>query len=168
MVSLVFLRAKDSNSLNMPIIRFICEASLKVGAQTIFDGILDLQNWPSFKGYGPLPGIRKAEYGFKTTNVVGTIIQVENTDGSQHTETIQEWVPEKSIMIELGNFSAPLSHLATHFTEKWSFLPAEKPQIMRREFILHAKSRLTLPFLWIISILMKRAVDRHSAYIQQT
>ena len=138
---------------------------MKVGAGAIFDGILNLENWSSFKGYGPVPGIRKAEYKIKTDKIVDSVIEVESTDGSHHTETIKEWILGKSMVIEMGNFSSPLSHLATHFIERWSFLPSGKAQIMRREFTLYPKNFWALPFLWLISKFMKRAVDRHSAYI---
>ena len=50
--------------------------------------ILDLSKWPEFNGYGPLPGIREADFETKTDEIVGTKIRVTNRDGSTHVEEI--------------------------------------------------------------------------------
>ena len=83
--------------------------------------ILDLGLWPSFQGYGPLPGIRAAEYEARTPEVVGTRIRVTDTDGSSHVEEIVEWEPDRRIRLRMGEFSPPLSHLATGFDETFEF-----------------------------------------------
>lgn len=45
--------------------------------------------------YGPLPGIREAEFEAKTAEIVGTRIRVTNRDGSTHVEEIVEWEPTR-------------------------------------------------------------------------
>ncbi|MBX7157734.1 MAG: hypothetical protein K1X66_05045 [Verrucomicrobiae bacterium] len=149
----------------MRILRFVCETPIKMGVETIFEKIQNLENWTSFKGYGPLPGIRKTEYAVKTNGITGSVVQVENTDGSRHTESFLEWIPEQKIVIKLSDFSSPLSKLSTHFIETWSFLSSGDSRLMRREFELYPKHFMALPFLWIIAQLMKKAVNRHSAFI---
>jgi hypothetical protein len=47
-------------------ITFTCEATLPQKPEEIASQILDLSRWPEFNGYGPLPGIREAE--FETTD----------------------------------------------------------------------------------------------------
>jgi hypothetical protein len=72
-------------------ITFTCRATVPFTPQQIADQILNLANWPKFQGYGPLPGIMAAEIEVRTPHVVGTRIQVTNTDGSRHVEEITVW-----------------------------------------------------------------------------
>ena len=69
-------------------ITFACEEKLAVPPERIAEQILDLGLWPGFRGYGPLPGIRAAEFEARTPEVVGTRIRVMDTDGSVHVEEI--------------------------------------------------------------------------------
>src|SRR3954468_8000109 len=96
-------------------IRFACEETLSLPPEQIARQILDLSRWPEYRGYGVLPGIRSAEFERQTTEVVGTRISVANTDGSSHTEQIVEWEPGRRVRLRMGDFSPPLSHLATGF-----------------------------------------------------
>lgn len=43
-------------------ITFSCEATLSRKPEEIASQILDLSKWPEFNGYGPLPGIKHAEF----------------------------------------------------------------------------------------------------------
>ena len=68
-----------------------------------------------------LPGIKAAEFEARTPEVVGTRIRVTNTDGSSHVEEIVEWEPDRRLRLRMGEFSPPLSRLATGFDETWEF-----------------------------------------------
>ena len=142
-------------------ISFYCEAELKVSGQTIFDGIRDVQQWTSFSGYGFLPGIKQARYHELLEGMVGSIIHVENTDGSTHQERIVKWVPGQSIEMELGQFSKPLANIASHFIERWEFFEQQGKPFVRRYFDLYPKTLVTKPFLWFIALMMRRAIQRH-------
>ena len=54
-------------------------------------------------------------------NIVGTRIRVTNRDGSTHVEEIVVWQPDQKIELQMSEFSAPLSHLATSIDERWMF-----------------------------------------------
>ncbi len=139
---------------------FSCETTLPLRPNEIAEQVLDITNWPDFEGYGPLPGIKSAEFEVRTPEIVGSRIRVENTDGSSHVEEIVEWEPERSLRLNMAEFSAPLSRLATDIGETWEFERAGDTTNVVRSFQLHARSALTRPFLWLISKLLKRAIDR--------
>ena len=61
----------------------------------------------------------------------------------------------------MGDFSPPLSRLATGFEETWDFRCIGPDTRVVRTFELHATSRATRPLLWLISLLLKRAIARH-------
>ena len=82
--------------------------------------ILDVTKWPDFQGYGPIPGIKTAEFEVRTANAVGSRLRVTNLDGSTHVEEIVVWRPDERLQLHMQNFSPPLSRLATGFVETWS------------------------------------------------
>ena len=121
-----------------------------------------------FTGYGPLPGIRAAEFEVRTEDVVGTRIRVTNTDGSGHVEEIVGWEPERRLRLDMREFSPPLSRLATRFEEIWEFeRPGDGTRVVR-SFRLYPKSFLARPVLWLISLLLKRAIARHVRQMRRT
>ncbi len=142
-------------------ITFACREDFDLPPEAIAGQILDLANWPGFKGYGVLPGIRAAEFEVRTPEVVGTRIRVTNTDGSSHTEEVAEWDPVRRVLLRFGGFSPPLSRLASAFEETWDFERVGGVTRATRSFKIHAKSALAWPILWLISFLLKGAVARH-------
>jgi hypothetical protein len=142
-------------------ITFTCEATLPQKPEEIASQILDLSRWPDFNGYGPLPGIKQAEFETKTAEIVGTRIRVTNRDGSTHVEEIVEWQPTRRMRLHMSKFSPPVSRLATAFDETWQFEPDGDRTHVVRSFEMHPKSAMTRPLLWLISFLLKRAIARH-------
>ena len=142
-------------------ITFSCEATLADPPERIAEQILDLGLWPGFEGYGPLPGIRSAEFEVRTPEVIGTRIRVTDTDGSTHVEEIAEWEPDRRVRLRMGEFSPPLSRLALGFDETFEFERTGGQTRVVRRFELHPKSTATRPLLWLISLLLKRAIARH-------
>jgi hypothetical protein len=142
-------------------ITFSCEETLGMPPERIAEQILDLTRWPDFRGYGVLPGIKAAEFEARTPEVVGTRIRVTNTDGSSHVEEVVEWQPDRRLRLRMGEFSPPLSRLATEFVETWEFGLADGGTRVVRSFDLHARSGPTRPLLGLISILLRRAIARH-------
>jgi Polyketide cyclase / dehydrase and lipid transport len=142
-------------------IRFSCTEMLGLLPADIAGRILDLAHWTDFKGYAVLPGIRAAEYEARTPGVVGSRIRVTNTDRSSHVEEVVEWQPDHSLRLRMTEFSPPLSRLATEFLESWEFRRIDNATIVTRSFELHPKSGVTRPVLWLISLLLKRAIARH-------
>src|SRR5438132_2698304 len=102
-------------------ITLTCEETLPLVPEDIARQILDLTKWPDFHGYGPLPGIKVAEFEVQTPGIVGSRIRVINTDGSNHVEEIVEWQPDQRLRLHMKEFSAPLSRLATRIEETSEF-----------------------------------------------
>ena len=142
-------------------ITFACTETLAVAPEEVGQQILNLSNWPAFTGYGPLPGIRAAEFEVRTPGVVGTRIRVTNTDGSGHVEEVTEWEPGRRLRLDMTDFSPPLSRLATRFEEAWDFERMGDGTRVVRSFRLHPKSAFVRPALWLISRLLKRAIAGH-------
>lgn len=142
-------------------ITFSCTDTLALSPAEIAGRILDLAHWTEFTGYAVLPGIKGAEFEVRTPGVVGSRIRVTNTDGSSHVEEVVEWQPEHSLRLRMSEFSAPLSRLATEFVESWAFKRAGTATRVTRSFELHPKSAVARPALWLISLLLRRAIVRH-------
>jgi hypothetical protein len=142
-------------------ITFACQDTLDLAPEEIAPQILDVTKWLDFKGFGPIPGIRVAEYEVRTPDIVGSRIRVTNTDGSTHVEEIVQWQPGHRLQLQMKDFSAPLSRLASRIEETWEFeRVANETQVIRR-FQMQAKNALARPFLWLISVLLKKAITRH-------
>ena len=142
-------------------ITFSCEQTLALAPEDIARLILDVTKWPDFRGYVVLPSIKTAEFEVRTPGVVGSRIRVTNTEGSQHVEEIVEWQPDHRLRLHMKEFSAPLSRLATSFVESWAFERVGSATKVTRSFELHPKSGFTRPALWLISLLLNRAIARH-------
>jgi len=140
---------------------FECQATIALTGQQISEQILDLSRWPEFAGYGLLPGIKAAEFEERTSEVVGTRIQVHNNDGSRHVEQITEWDPDRTLCMEFGDFTPPLSVLADKFVERWEFQAAGTQTDVTRSFELHARSLLFRPVFQIVAIFLRRAIVQH-------
>jgi Polyketide cyclase / dehydrase and lipid transport len=148
-------------------ITFSCTEALPLAPEDIARQILDLANWTDFTGYGVLPGIRAAEFEVRTPGVVGTRIRVTNTDGSGHVEEVVEWQPDRRVRLAMKDFSPPLSRLATGFEETWEFERLGDGTRVVRSFALHPKTALARPVLWLVSILLKRAIGRHLSQMRR-
>ena len=142
-------------------ITLTCKEILSLAPEEIARQILDLTKWPEFHGYGPIPGIKVAEFEVQTPGIVGSRIRVTNGDGSSHVEEIMEWEPDHRLRLEMKEFSAPLSRLATRFEETWELKRTGNGTHVTRSFRLHAKSFLARLLLWMISFFLKRAIARH-------
>lgn len=92
----------------MKSITFACKKTLPLAPEEIANQILDVEKWPEFQGYGPIPGIKTAEFEIRTANIVGSRIRVTNLDGSTHVEEIVEWQPDQRLQHQMQDFSPPL------------------------------------------------------------
>lgn len=157
------LRGSEQKALrdDMRPITFACRKTLPIKPEAIANQILDLAKWPDFRGYGPIPGIKSAEFQSRTANVVGSRIRVTNLDGSTHIEEIVVWQPDNRLQLLMKDFSQPLSRLATSFVETWDFQHINDQTTVLRSFEMYARSRAAWPILWLISFVLKRAIDRH-------
>ena len=126
----------------------------------ICETILDLANWPSFEGSGPVPGIREARYLARPAGLVGTRIGVINADGSSHVEEIVQATQGRSRSLRIGEFSAPASWLFSHFLEHWRFRSEGDATEVERTMELFPRHPLTRPLALVISRYLQRALEQ--------
>jgi len=55
-------------------ITFSCEQTLALAPEDIARQILDVTRWPDFNGFGPIPGIKAAEFEVRTPDIVASRI----------------------------------------------------------------------------------------------
>jgi hypothetical protein len=134
--------------------------NLPQSVDEICDEFFDVSKWSSFKGYGPIPGIKQAVRS-DTGERKDAHFSVLNTDDSSHEESVTDYVPGKSLTIRLDNFSPPLNKLATHFIETWQFTAYEKHTRVVRSFELYPRHFIAAIPLWFVSFFLKRAVKNH-------
>ena len=143
----------------------VCTRTTRLRGEEIGEQILNVENWPDFQGYGPLPGIAEAHFETRTPEVVGTRIRVRNCDGSTHVEEIVEWKPAERITLEMKEFSRPVSLFASRFIERWQFERSEDVTAIRRSIELQHKSFFGWLVLGGISRFLRKAVERHLAQL---
>jgi hypothetical protein len=143
-------------------ITFVCSSVVQREPREIALQIPLVERWPEFDGWGPIPGIAKAEYELQTEGVVGSRIVVSNRDGSQHVEEFVEWEPDRRVVLRMSGFSRPLARLARRFDEEWTFTPGSSGgTLVTRKLALYPVSRLARLPLLLISLLLKKAIERH-------
>lgn len=147
---------------NVAPIRAEVRAALRTSGQAICTSILDVAQWPSFRGWGPLPGIRAARFRQRTDTVVGSVIEVQNDDGSSHVERITRWEPGVAVTFHIEELSRPLSALATHLVETWTFAPTSDGDTASvRTMALYPRGRLGRLLLHLVAPMLRRALARH-------
>ena len=137
-------------------------------SQDICAQFLDLERWTDFKGYSILPGIEKAVFEIRTPSIVGSRINVQNSDGSSHVEEIVRWDTSNGIAMRFEDFSPPLKNIASHFIETWEFHPAADGTEVTRSMVMVPKSFLGWLILLPISKLMKKAFEKNLAESART
>lgn len=135
--------------------------------QELFDDFLDVSRWSEFKGYFILPGIEKAEFEFKTPDLIGSRVRVHNTDGSTHVEEIIEWDAQNRIAVKFQAFEPPVKHLATHFIETWEFRCSADGTQVTRSMRMYPKGWAGWFMLVPISRLMKKAFEKQLSQSQK-
>ncbi len=146
-------------------ITFTITADSLISLEQICEEIFDVNQWTSFKGYGPLPGIAKVTMKSPADSIVGTEFYVENTDGAKHKETVQFFNPGKCLVMKMTDFIAPIQNIATHFIERWDFVDTISGYRINRTFELYPKNVFAILPLWLISQLLKKAIARHTHQI---
>lgn len=146
-------------------LQVVCRSTIRATPLQIAALILDLDRWPEFRGYGPIPGIERASFETRTLDVVGTRIHVTNCDGSSHIEEVTQWQTEHRLQLTMKEFSAPLSRLASSFIETWELEQHGDITHVTRTIEMNPKSISAWPILWFISTFLKQAISRHLTQI---
>lgn len=133
-----------------------------VPAHRVFDFTSDDNNFTTFTGYGPIPGIVKARYETAGPPRLGAIRRVEKTDGTEHREEITVFEPPGRHSSRITGLSFPFSWLVREGIDDWQFR-AEGPAltVVERTFSFELTTPLVAPIAWLIlHLLMKKAAHR--------
>jgi hypothetical protein len=146
-------------------ITFTVEVKYFQEPRYIFDSFMQIEKWNDFKGFGIIPGIKTANFIVKSESIKGSIIRVENTDGSSHKEEILAFEIDKYLKIKLYDFTKPLSYFSTHFLEEWALKKMEDGYKIERSMTLFSKGKISRFILKVISLILKRAIQKHTEYV---
>lgn len=141
--------------------RFTTTGRIDAPPAEVFRFVVTLANWPSFTGYGPLPGIVEASLPPGEALRLGARVRVQNTDGSVHHEVVTAFEPgaRYAVRMELG---PPASRLMSGIDEEVLLEPDGGGTRMTRRFTTPARSGWTRPVVWLVThLLLRPAVRRH-------
>ena len=148
-------------------ISFSIETHITGNPKEFLEAIFIVENWTSFSGWGPIPGIDTAILDISDDSKIGTTIDVTNKDGSTHRETVVEYVPGERLVMRMDKFSAPLARFASHFLETWDLEKESDSYRLVRSFELYPKNTMGKIVLPIVSIMLKKAVRKHTLELAQ-
>jgi hypothetical protein len=146
-------------------ISFTVEVMYFQEPQYIFNSFLQIEKWNDFKGFGIIPGIKTANFIVKSESIKGSIIRVENTDGSSHKEEILAFEKDTYLKIKMYDFSKPLSYFASFFIEEWALKKMEDGYKVERSMTLLSKGMISKFILKVISLSLKKAIHIHTEYV---
>lgn len=127
----------------------------------VFEHVCDLSRWPSFKGWGPVPGIAEASLARGAAMGPGARVRVRNTDGSVHHEVVEAFERGRLYVLRM-ELEPPASRVLETITEEVVLepLPAGGTRVIRT-FTLTPRSALAAPVAWLASACLRRAVAAH-------
>lgn len=143
-------------------VRFVTRGLTRASPEAVARKIMELENWKTFGGWGPLPGIREAVFEARTEGVVGTRFRVTSTDGSSHLEEIVEWDPARLVRVRMYDFPRSLARFSREFVETFRFTVRGDGTVVEREFELIPTGALARPVLVLIGWMLGRAIDKHN------
>jgi hypothetical protein len=126
-----------------------------------FAFVVTLSNWPTFRGFGPLPGIVSASVPDGTVVGLGARVRVTNTDGSVHHERVTTFDPPRryAVRMELG---PPASRVLASIDEDVELQAVAGGTRVHRRFVVRPRSWLTSPLAWLVThAFLRPAVRRH-------
>jgi hypothetical protein len=140
---------------------FVTTTESPLTPEQTFDRIVDLSQWTTFRGYGPLPGIVRAELAEGPLGP-GARVRVLNTDGSTHHEVFEVFERGKRLHIRM-ELQPPASRVLARIDERVELEPsASAGTSMTRSFELTPRSLWTTPLAWGVAALLRRAVLLHN------
>ena len=136
------------------------EALVPTSRSVVMGHLGDIRAMVDFVGYGPVPGIKQANWltegGFRE----GARRQVENLDGSRHEEMIVE-VSAERIVERASHFSSPVRLLVHTITDTFILTDRDGSTQLQRVFVLHLRHLAFWPLGTALAFFLRRALRRH-------
>jgi hypothetical protein len=132
-----------------------------------FSFVTDLTKWTTFTGYGPLPGIRHAEAADGRPLALGSVVRVQDSDGSSHEEVVTVFERPTTYAVTM-RLTPPASWLMKRIDERVDFQAIPCGTRITRRFDVLPRSFLAWPLVWAVTFLLLRpAVRRHDAVVSR-
>lgn len=129
----------------------------------VLGGVADLSRWSTFTGWGPLPGVARAELVDATELAAGARVRVTNTDGSVHHEVFERYDRGNGLRIRF-ELAPPVSWFVAGMVETME--PGGAGIVRRME--VTPRTWLTAPVAAGIAWILGRAIRAHNAVIEAT
>jgi hypothetical protein len=144
---------------------FLTRTEYRVAPTVVFDAIADLTTWHTFTGYGPLPGIVRAEAN-EVPLRAGSLVRVTNSDDSVHHERVIAFERGVRYAVEL-TFGAPTAWLVRRMVEDIRYEAVGTGARVTRHFRVEPRAMLAWPLVAILAhAFLRRAVERHDASVK--
>ena len=127
----------------------------------VFDFTNATENFTSFTGFGPIPGIREALYETPGNPRLGSVRRIVKTDGTAHREEITVFEPPVRHVSRITGIAPPFSWLVSSGEDDWLFAADGSGTLVTRRFSFE----LTTPLAVLIAaplthVFMRIAVRR--------
>ena len=124
--------------------------------------LTDIEAMPSFRGWGPIPGIERAEW-LQGEGGPGSIRRVHNLDGTSHSEELAAVIPRERLRDRIFDIASPAARLVRSMTDEWELREVADTTRLTRTFEIELRSGLLLPLGLFMRWAMRRAFRRHHA-----
>lgn len=132
-----------------------------VDRERLFDFTNDADNFVSFVGFGPIPGIRTATYETPGEPRVGSKRRIVETNGAEHLEEIVELQRPSRHNSRITGLAPPFSWLVRYAEDDWRFAPARSGTALERTFTFELTSPLAAVIGFpLLHLFMRPAVRR--------
>lgn len=132
-----------------------------VGRERLFAFTNDAENFTSFVGFGPVPGIRRATYETPGEPRLGSRRRILKTDGTAHVEEIVGFDPPLRHVSLITGLSPPFSWLVRSGEDDWKFEESGGGTVVERTFAFELTSILAaLAAFPLLYLCMRPAVRR--------
>lgn len=116
----------------------------------MFDFTNDAENFVSFTGCGPIPGIVSARYVTGGAPASGSRRTILKTDGTEHHEEIVLFDRPRRHTSRVTGFGPPFSWLVRFADDDWVFIAANDVTLVERTFVLTLTSPIAAPVAFVL------------------
>lgn len=118
--------------------------TLPLPAAKLFGYITSEEGFASFRGWGPIPGIRAVDVD-GSLDAVGAALRVLNTDGSTHREEVREVTAPRRYAVRIHGLDSVFRHLVAYVDETWELEQRGEGTHVTRTFTFALRSVIALP-----------------------
>ena len=140
-----------------------------VDRERLFAFTNDAENFVSFVGFRPVPGIRQATYETPGPPRLGSRRRILKTDGTEHVEEIVGFDAPSRHVSRITGLSPPFSWLVLSGEDDWKFEESAAGTVVERTFAFELTSIFAALLAFpLLHLCMRAAVRRDLRNIAET